>query len=76
LSCWKKRKQKIESSATKFKKLGGPEMDNQKWEAIVKDWRKVPSGKSNKVVKSRRVRCNYKGETGGKEGGEAVRSAA
>jgi len=39
-------------------------MDNQKWKAIVEDWRKVPARKSNKGVKPRRVRSHDEGKAG------------
>jgi hypothetical protein len=49
-------------------------MANQKWKAIVEDWRKVPAGKSHQSVEPSRV-CRYdEGEEGGEEEREAVRS--
>jgi len=55
---------KIESAAEKLERLGRPEMDNQKWEAIVEDWRKIPTGKSDKSVKPSRVRSHNEGKAG------------
>jgi len=65
----------IESPATVAKKLGRPEMENQKWEAIVKDWGKVPPGKGNQGTKPSRVCRHDEGKAGREESRKAVRSA-
>ena len=47
-------------------------MAHKEWQAIVEDWGKVPSGKSDKGVVTSRVRSHNKGKAGGEESGQAV----
>ena len=49
-------------------------MAHKEWQAILKDWRKVPAGKSDQGVKPSGVRSNDQGKAGGEESGKAVRS--
>ena len=50
-------------------------MANEVWQAIVKDWRKIPAGKRDQGVKPSRV-CRYdEGKTGREEIWPAVRRA-
>ncbi len=48
-------------------------MENQKWEAIVKDWGEVPPGKGNQGSKPSRVCRHNEGKAGREESGKAVR---
>jgi hypothetical protein len=67
---------KIESATTKLKVMGGPEMDNQKWQAIIKNRRTVSPGKGDQGIKPSRVCRDYEGKAGGEESRKAVCSAA
>ena len=56
--------------------LGGPEVDNQVGEEVVRNRRAVPAKKSNRVVKPAGVRSNDKSKASGKSTGAAIRAAA
>lgn len=56
--------------------LGGPEMDNQVGEKIVRNRRKVSAKKSDTSAKPSRVRSNNTSKTSGKSTGKAVRAPA
>ena len=56
--------------------LGGPEVDNQVGEKVVRDGREIPAKKSNRSPKPTGVRSNNKSKTSGKSAGKAVRSPA
>jgi len=59
-----------------FKGLGRPKVDNQVREEVVRDGGTVPAKKSNRVVKSPRVRSNNTSKTSGQSTGKAVRAPA
>ena len=54
--------------------LGGPEMDNQVGEKVVRNRRKVPAKKSNTSTKPTRIRSDNKSKTSRKSTGKAVRA--
>ena len=56
--------------------LGGPEVDNQVGEKVVRNRRKVSAKKSNTGSKSTGIRSNNKSKTGGESTGKAVRTPA
>lgn len=56
--------------------LGGPEVDNQVGEKVVRNGRKVPAKKGNTGAKPSRVRSNNTRKAGGKSTGKAVRAPA
>jgi len=62
--------------ATFFKGLGGPKVDNQVGEEVVRNRRAVPAKKSNTSVKPAGVRSNNTSKTSRKSTGAAVRAAA
>ena len=62
--------------ATQPEGLGGPEMDNQKRKAVVRNRRKVPAKKSNPVAKPAGVRSNNTSKAGGKSTRKTVRAPA
>jgi hypothetical protein len=66
----------VSKTATESKGLGGPEVDNQVREKVVRNRRAVPAKKSNPVAKSAGVRSNNTSKTSGKSTGKAVRAPA
>jgi hypothetical protein len=58
------------------KSLGGPEVDNQVGEKVVRNRRAILAKKSDRVAKPAGVRSNDKSKTGGKAAGKTVRSPA
>ena len=60
--------------ATQSKSLGGPEVDNQVGEKVVRNRRAVPAKKGNTSTKPPRVRSNDKSKAGGKGAGKTVRA--
>ena len=56
--------------------LGGPEVDNQVGEKVVRNRRAVPAKKSNTSAKPTGVRSNNKSKASGKSTGKAVRAPA
>ena len=62
--------------ATQSKSLGGPEVDNQVGEKVVRNRRTVPAKKSNTSAKPAGVRSNNTSKAGGKSTGKAVRAPA
>jgi hypothetical protein len=66
----------VSKTATEFKSLGGPEMDNQVRKEVVRDGGKILAKKSNTSPKSTRVRSNNTSKTGGESTRKTVRSPA
>jgi hypothetical protein len=62
--------------ATFFKGLGGPRVDNQVREEVVRDRRKVPTKTRDPVVESIRVRNNNTSKASGKSPRQTVRAPA
>ncbi len=63
-------------TAAEPKGLGGPEVDNQEREAVVRNRRAVPAKKGNPVTKPAGVRGNNKSKTSGQSAGKTVRAPA
>ena len=66
----------VSKKSTQPESVGGPEVDNQVRQEVVRDGRKVPAKKGNTSVKSARIRSNDKSKTSRKSTGAAVRAAA
>jgi hypothetical protein len=62
--------------ATFFKSLGGPRVDNQVREEVVRNRRKVPTKTRDPVVESIRVRSNNTSKTSRQSTGKTVRAPA
>jgi hypothetical protein len=63
---------KGESTTAKYKRLGRPEMENQKRKAIVKDGRAIPPRKGDKSIKPARVRSHNEGKAGREESRKTI----
>ena len=63
-------------TATQPESLGGPEMDNQVGEKVVRDGREIPAKKSNPSPKPQRIRSNNTSKTARKSPRKAVCPAA
>jgi hypothetical protein len=66
----------VSKTATESKSLGGPEMDNQVREEVVRNRRKIPTQKGDPVIESIRVRSNNKSQASRKSAGKTVRAPA
>jgi hypothetical protein len=66
----------VSKTATEPKSLGGPEMDNQVREEVIRDGGTVPAKKSNRVAKPAGVRSNNTSKAGGKSPRQTVRAPA
>jgi hypothetical protein len=66
----------VSKTAEKPKSLGGPEVDNQVRQKVVRNRRKVPTQKGDPVIESIRVRSNNTSKTSRQGAGKAVRAPA
>ena len=66
----------VSKTATESKSLGGPEMDNQVREKVVRNRRKVSAKASDPVIESIRVRSNNTSKTSRQSTGKTVRAPA
>ena len=66
----------VSKTATEPKSLGGPEMDNQVGEKVVRNRRTVPAKKSNTSAKPKRVRSDNTSKASRKSPGKTVCAAA
>jgi hypothetical protein len=64
----------VSKTATESKSLGGPEVDNQVREKVVRNRRAVPTKKSNTSAKPAGVRSNNTSKASGKSTGTTVRA--
>ncbi len=72
---WRKLSGTSEKS-TQPESLGGPRVDNQVREEVVRDGGEIPTKTGDTSVKPKRVRSNNTGKAGGKGARKTVRSPA
>jgi hypothetical protein len=64
----------VSKKSTQPESVGGPAMDNQVRQEVVRDGGKIPAKKGNTGAKPTGVRSNNKGKAGRKSSGKTVRT--